>query len=379
MKKIMLAVLMIILFYSDYSFAQTDINDYVDKQLESLNIDSIQKYLDESEVLGDLDLKTFLKEVITGDKNLLDIFDKESIKFLFFKEVKTSMKICAMVLVLSLLSSILKSLENSFSSGTITQITNYIIFITMISFILVAFKDVLEIADSSINSIIGLVKVIVPVLLTLLALMGLPITSSVLNPIFIGGITFINILFKKFLFVSISLAFSILVVNNLSKSIKLSKLASFIKNINFLCIGAMFTVYLGLVSVQGLYVTSLDSFTMKTTKFAVGSFIPVVGGFVSDSLDIILSSSQLIKGVFGSIGLIILVAISITPVIKIFSIILVYKICSIVVEPVGEERISTFLNEVANLMIVILSCVIAITIMFFVTVGILTSMGVISS
>ena len=35
----------------------------------------------------------------------------------------------------------------------------------------------------------------------------------------------------------------------------------------------MFTVYLGLVSVQGLYVTSLDSFTMKTTKFAVGSFI----------------------------------------------------------------------------------------------------------
>ena len=141
----------------------------------------------------------------------------------------------------------------------------------------------------------------------------------------------------------------------------------------------MFTVYLGLVSVQGLYVTSLDSFTMKTTKFAVGSFIPVVGGFVSDSLDIILSSSQLIKGVFGSIGLIILVAISITPVIKIFSIILVYKICSIVVEPVGEERISTFLNEVANLMIVILSCVIAITIMFFVTVGILTSMGVISS
>ena len=104
-----------------------------------------------------------------------------------------------------------------------------------------------------------------------------------------------------------------------------------------------------------------------------------MGGFVSDSLDIILSSSQLIKGVFGSIGLIILVAISITPVIKIFSIILVYKICSIVVEPVGEERISTFLNEVANLMIVILSCVIAITIMFFVTVGILTSMGVISS
>ena len=79
----------------------------------------------------------------------------------------------------------------------------------------------------------------------------------------------------------------------------------------------MFTIYLGLVSIQGLYVTNIDNFTVKTAKFAVGNFIPVVGGFVSDSFDIILSSSQLIKNVFGGIGLILLVGICLIPIIKI--------------------------------------------------------------
>lgn len=70
----------------------------------------------------------------------------------------------------------------------------------------------------------------------------------------------------------------------------------------------MFTIYLGLVSIQG-HITSVDNFTVKTAKFVIGNFIPVVGGFVSDSVDILLSSSQLIKGVFGGIGLIVLVGI----------------------------------------------------------------------
>lgn len=221
-------------------------------------------------------------------------------------------------------------------------------------------------------------QVIMPILITFLLLIGFPITSTTLNPIFIGGVTFINVFFKNFLFVSITVAFGILIINNLSKNIRLKRFFSFVKQINYVSIGAMFTVYLGLVSIQGLYVTSFDKFSVKTAKFAIGNFIPVVGGFVSDSVDILLSSSQLIKNIFGGIGLILLVGICLLPVIKILSVIVVYKLAAIIVEPVGEDGISNFLNEVANLMIIMLASVIAITVMFFVTVAILTSISVVS-
>lgn len=362
----------------DYNETKKSIDRYMDSQLEKLNLDEIQEYIKESDVIELVNIKTFLKDIISGNKTILDLFNKDGIKVLLFDELKSSLKVSSIIIVLALLSSVLKSLDNSFSSGTVSQIITYIIFITMVSLTLVGFKDVLEICNNTIDSTVGLMKVIMPVLITLLVLIGFPVTSTVLNPIFIGGVTFINIIFKKFIFVSIALAFAILVVNNLSKSIKLKKLSSFIKQINLVSIGAMFTIYLGLVSMQGLYVKSIDNFAVKTTKYAIGNFIPVVGNFVSDSVDMLLSSSQLIKGVFGGIGLVLLVVICLIPIIKILSIIFVYKVSAIVVEPIGEDSISSFLNEVANLIIIMLACIIAITIMFFVTVAILTSISVVT-
>lgn len=364
--------------YVDYNETKKSIDLYIDNQLENIDLEYIENYIKEASIIDDVDLKVFIKDLIKGDKNVLDLFDTENIKILFFDELKSSIKVSMIILVLALLSSLLKSLDNSFSSNAVSNITTYIVFITMVSVTLMGFKDVLEICNNTIDSIIGIMQVIMPILIALIALIGCPITSTVLNPIFIGGVTFINVIFKQFIFISISVAFAILVVNNMSKSIKLKKLSLFIKQINLVCIGAMFIIYLGLVSIQGLYVTSIDNFTVKTAKFAIGNFIPVVGGFVSDSVDILLSSSQLIKGVFGGIGLILLVAMCMVPVIKIGSIILVYKITAIGVEPIGEDSISSFLNEIANLMMILLACIIAITIMFFVTIAILTSISVVS-
>ena len=392
MKNKILGIILILLFsFTSISFAEDSSNNedyedtkdnidlYIDNQLSKINIDEVEKYVKDDNVVKNVDLKTYIKELVRGETNLLDLFDKNKIKTAALSEIKTSIKIATSILVLALLSSIIKSLENSFSSKGITTVTNYIVFITVVTLTLVSFRDILSLCYTTIENIMGLVNVTIPIMISLLVLVGFPITSTALNPIFIGGIAAINIIFKKFIFMAISIAFAILVVNNLTNNIKLNRLSSFIKQINIVALGAVFTLYLGLVSIQGLYVTSFDKFTVKTAKFAVGNFIPVVGGFVSDSVDILLSSSQLIKNVFGGVGLVILVGICLIPIIKILSVILVYKVCSIAIEPVGEDNISSFLNEVANLMIIILATIIAVTIMFFVTIAILTSISAVAA
>ena len=323
--KILGLILILLLSFTSISFAEDSSNNedyedtkdnidlYIDNQLSKINIDEVEKYVKDDNVVKNVDLKTYIKELVRGETNLLDLFDKNKIKTAALSEIKTSIKIATSILVLALLSSIIKSLENSFSSKGITTVTNYIVFITVVTLTLVSFRDILSLCYTTIENIMGLVNVIIPIMISLLVLVGFPITSTALNPIFIGGIAAINIIFKKFIFVAISIAFAILVVNNLTNNIKLNRLSSFIKQINIVALGAVFTLYLGLVSIQGLYVTSFDKFTVKTAKFAVGNFIPVVGGFVSDSVDILLSSSQLIKNVFGGVGLVILVGICLIP------------------------------------------------------------------
>lgn len=386
MKKNLASIIICILIgvtFANISFAnekeaKESVESYINDQISKINLEDIQKHIKEESLIEDVDIKTFIKDLISGKKTMLDLIDKEGIKLVLFDELQSSLKVASIIFVLALLSSILKSLDNSFSSGSISQITTYIVFIVMVTLMLIGFKDVLNICNTTINSMINLMQIVMPILITFLVVMGFPMTSTVMTPIFMGGVTFINIIFKNFLFISITIGFSILVINNISKSIKLKKLSSFIKQINLITIGAVFTIYLALVSMQGMYVKSLDGFAVKSTKFAIGNFIPVVGGFVSDSFDIILSSSQLIKNLFGGVGLIILVGICLIPIIKIVSIILVYKTSAMVVEPVGEESISNFLNEVSNLMGIMLACIIAITIMFFVTIAIVISISVVA-
>lgn len=84
------------------------IDSYIDNQLEKIDLKEIQKYINDSSTIDDIDLKIFMKDLIKGEKNILDLFDKENIKMLFFDELKGNIKVAMTILVLALLSSILK-------------------------------------------------------------------------------------------------------------------------------------------------------------------------------------------------------------------------------------------------------------------------------
>ena len=362
----------------DYEISNETTENYISSQLEKINIDELEEYIKNDEVFRNLDLKEFVKDLAKGEAELTDLINLDNFKKLILSQLSTSLKVMTIIIVLALLSSILKSLENSFSSGSITKVINYIIFITMVTLVMINFKDVLEIAYNTVDTIIGIINILFPILLSLMAIGGLAVTSATLSPVFIGGISIINLIFKNVIFLLITLSFCVLVINNLSENIKLNKFADLIKKLNLLLIGFVFTVYLGIVSVQGIYVTTFDKFTVKSAKFAVGNFIPVIGNFISDSVDILLSSSILIKNIFGTIGLLLLIGLCLIPVLKIFSVILVYKIGAAIVEPIGEENISKFMEETSKLMTIILICILALLIMFFVTIGILTSISAVS-
>ena len=159
--KILITILIIIGSFSvsfaneddteDYNETKKSIDSYIDNQLGKIDLEEIQKYIKESSTIDDIDLKMFIKDLIKGDKNILDLFDKENIKMICFDELKSSIKVSMIILVLALLSSLLKSLDNSFSSNAISQITTYIVFITMVSLTLIGFKDVLEICNNTID------------------------------------------------------------------------------------------------------------------------------------------------------------------------------------------------------------------------------------
>ena len=101
MKKIYLKILVTILIIigsfsvsfanedenADYNETKKSIDSYIDNQLEKIDLQEIQKHIKESSIIHDIDLRVFIKDLIKGEKNILDLFDKENINILLFDEL----------------------------------------------------------------------------------------------------------------------------------------------------------------------------------------------------------------------------------------------------------------------------------------------------
>ena len=74
------------------------------------------------------------------------------------------------------------------------------------------------------------------------------------------------------------------------------------------------TAYAGLLSMQTLVSTGADNAMLKTGKFLVGSFVPIVGGAISDALGAAQGAMKLLKTAIGAFGILV-GALSFLPVI----------------------------------------------------------------
>ena len=120
---------------------------------------------------------------------------------------------------------------------------------------------------------------------------------------------------------------------------------------------------------------SIDGIYFKTTQNIVSDVVPVVGKFLSDSLDTVLGATELIGKAGGIIALIVTILIVSVPVIKIFVVFALYKILAALSVPINEDKIlSEFINGFADVYKDMLGILIGITILFVMATGIIMSM-----
>ena len=111
-----------------------------------------------------------------------------------------------------------------------------------------------------------------------------------------------------------------------------------------------------------------DGVISRTAKYTVGAFLPVVGGLLSDSVDAVIGASLLIKGAVGTYGLIAIVIISAVPLIKLFSLIIIYRFAAAVIEPISDKRIVNCLSDVATSLTYVFGVLASVTVMMFFTI-----------
>lgn len=158
------------------------------------------------------------------------------------------------------------------------------------------------------------------------------------------------------------------IIGHLSKNVKLSKLTSFFKSCADFILGGIFGIFATFLSVQGLTGAIADTVSVKTAKFALQSYVPLLGGYLSDGFDLVLAGLVLIKNSAGLVVTLLILSAIIVPVVEIAVFSLGLKLVGGLIEPFSDERFSAMLGGVSKNLGVLIAIVLGVGFMFILTV-----------
>lgn len=387
-KRVSLTIIfLIIIFLSTVVFSEDDTekkkfdtDSFIDKQLENLNLDELQNILEDITNNSDnefnkIDIKKYVSSLIKGEQIISANDILEGILKSVFKEFSNNLNLLIQLLVLSIICALLTNLHSSFEKDTVGQLAFYVCYIIIISIILKSFIGAMNVGSTTIDRMVDFMQALFPLLITLLALMGGITSSALLQPIIVSSLNAVGAIIQNIVLPLIFFSTIIAIVNNLSNKIQISKLSGLLKQIVVVTLGISFTVFIGIMSIHGAAASKLDGVSIRTAKFAIDNFIPIVGKFLSDSVDTVIGYSMVLKNAVGLVGLLALFTICIIPAIKIASLIFLYKIIGAVIEPIADEKIVNCLNEISKSLILILAAVLSVVLMFFITTTIIIGTG----
>jgi stage III sporulation protein AE len=133
----------------------------------------------------------------------------------------------------------------------------------------------------------------------------------------------------------------------------------------------MLTLFVGLLTIQGVAGGIGDALTLRTAKYMTGAFIPVVGKMLADAVETVLGYSLLLKNSATIAGLLILSLIVAFPLIKLLALIIIYKFSGAVLQPLGETTLGEALHTMGNCLVLVFAAVATVSLAFFIGIAII--------
>ncbi len=339
--------------------------------------DYIINMKDDTEILKDLDPKEYVKSLMTHGNEDMGIGKTilRNIMSFILKEVVLVLKGISTVIIIAVICALIQNLQTAFSNQTLSNVAFYACYALLIIILSKTFLIGIDIAKETIKELNNFLLVLIPVLSTLLLSSGGISQVATLDPIIIlltniGPTFYLNVLIPIIL-----MGFMLQFANNISNNFKISNLIKHTNQIVIWAQGIFITFFISMLTIRGFTAESLDIVTAKTAKFAVDNFVPIVGKAISDAIATVAGYSILLKNAVSSLGLIIVIAIVLVPIIKIFVMATLYRLTAAIIEPISDNRIVSAISSVGDSLILIMSCVIVVSILFFVMISIIASAG----
>jgi stage III sporulation protein AE len=388
LQTIPIMILLFLFFTSTSVQANVEVNDastplspqeLVDAQLETMDLTELKQYWEDiqSKYGGFLpeSQKGSLYDFVKGDKKFsFKDWTQGVLKFLFHEFVVNG-KLLGSLILLTIFSMFLQSMQNAFESSTISKVAYSIVYMVLVIIALNSFHIVIEYTNEAIGSMISFVLALIPLLLALIASSGGIISAAFFHPVILFLMNISGMFMQYVILPLLFLATLLSIVSTMSDQYKVTQLAQLIRNWSIGLMGLFLTVFLGVISVQGASTAITDGVAIRTAKFVTGNFIPVIGRIFTDAADTVVSASGLLKNSVGIAGVGILLIIVAFPAIKILMIAFIYKFAAAILQPLGGGPVIKCLDIISKSVIYVFAALGIVSLMFFLSITVIVAAG----
>ncbi|MCH5584181.1 stage III sporulation protein AE [Shimazuella sp. AN120528] len=293
----------------------------------------------------------------------------------FFHEVLQGGKLLGSIIVLTVFSMILATLQTAFERNQVSKVAYAIVFMVLIVLAVDSFSVAVAAAKHAIGGMVNFMLALIPLLLALLATMGNISSVTFFHPLIIFMIHVIGTVIYTVVLPLLFFSTILHIVSSLSDKYKVNQLADLLRKVSVGVLGVLLTLFLGVLSVQGATTAVTDGITVRTAKYISGNFVPVVGRTIADATDTVVGASLLVKNSVGLAGVIILLLICAFPALKVLTLSFIYNFSAAIMQPLGNSPIIASLTTIGRTLLYVFAALAAVGLMFFLAITIVITSG----
>lgn len=342
-------------------------NELAVEQYNELNLNEITDV--SSEYIGEyISIEDITEKLLNGE-NFININTLAGKIFsVVSKEVMLNLNLVVSLVVLAILCSILTNLQSSFENSSISEISFIACYILFVILTVTGFYECMSLSEKVVNEQVSFMKMATPTYISLMISTGNITVAKSMEPVFLFVVHFIGDFMDRIMLPIVFWISILSVVNNLSDRFNISKLIIFTKqSITWLLTGIV-TFFVAIMKLTGITSAAIDGVALKSMKYAVGRFVPVVGGILTDSIDTVVTSTLVVKNVMGVLGVIVMIIICAMPIIKLGVSFIMFKIAAGVIEPIADKRIVGIISNIASGISLLFIMVFSVTVMFIISI-----------
>lgn len=293
----------------------------------------------------------------------------------FFQECLTNVNVLATIILVVLLGVFLETIHSTFERQLVKSISNLVLQWIGIILVIDTFSETIQYAKVAIEGMVQFMQAMIPIYMTMMASMGNVVSVTVMHPIMVVFIQLIGHMVAFVIFPLFFFSTLLHLVSSISGRYQVSNLANLLRKVGITLLGVTVSVFIGITAAQGATGAAADGVAIKTAKYIVGNFVPVVGRVFSDATDTALGASLIIKNTIGLTGLLILVIYCLFPALKVAAIAFMYILVAALLQPLGPNQMVHNLQMIGKNLIYVFASMIAVGMMFFFALTVLIAVG----